>query len=100
MASLVGGIENLVVEDREVQGKTQANRVSGGEFGLGDFGGSLVCFERLVGRFLAAVTNGELGKVTVVVTLPMRELSILSWIDGILTNSVIKTREKQTNILW
>lgn len=70
VASLVGGVEDLVVEDGEVEGKTQADGVSGGELGLGDLGGSLVGLERLVGRILATVADGELGEVAVVVALP------------------------------
>ena len=45
MASLVGGIENLVVEDGEVESKTQADRVRGSKVGLRNFGGSLVSLE-------------------------------------------------------
>lgn len=71
VASLVGGIQNLVVEDGEVQGETQADGVSGRKLGLSDLGGGLVGVERLVGRVLALVANGELGQVTVVVTLPV-----------------------------
>lgn len=41
MASLIGSVEDLVVENGEVQGKTQTDRVSGGEFGLGNVGGVL-----------------------------------------------------------
>ena len=70
VASLVGGIEDLVVEDGEVKGKTQADGVRGRQLGLGNFGGSLVGLERLVGGVLALVANGKLGEITVVVTLP------------------------------
>lgn len=42
VASLVRSIQDLVVEDRKVQGQTQANRVSRRKFGLGNFGSSLV----------------------------------------------------------
>lgn len=72
MASLVGGIQDLVVENGEVEGKTQADRVSGRELGLSNLSSSLVSLEGLVGRVLAAVANGELGEVTVVVTLPVQ----------------------------
>lgn len=71
MASLVRGVEDLVVEDGEVERKTQADRVGRRQLGLGNLGSSLVSLERLVGGVLAAVANGELGKVTVVVTLPV-----------------------------
>jgi hypothetical protein len=45
MASLIRRVENLVVEDGEVEGKTKANRVRRSKIGLGNFGGSLVSLE-------------------------------------------------------
>jgi hypothetical protein len=71
VASLVRSVEDLVVEDREVEGETQADGVRGRQLGLGNLGGSLVRLERLVGGVLAAVADGKLGEVTVVVTLPI-----------------------------
>lgn len=71
LASLVGRVEDLVVENGEIQGQTEADGVSRGEVGSSNVGGSLVSLERLVGRSLALVTNGKLGKVTVVIALPM-----------------------------
>ena len=71
MASLVRGIEDLVVEDREVEGKAETDGVGRGKLRLGNLGGSLVGVERLVGRILARVADGELGEVAVVVTLPV-----------------------------
>ncbi len=71
MASLVRGVQDLVVEHGEVKGETQTDGVSRGKLGLGDLGGSLVSLKRLVGGVLAAVTDGELGEVAVVVTLPV-----------------------------
>jgi hypothetical protein len=44
--------------------------VGGGKVGGSDISSSLVGLERLVGRGLALVTNGELGQVAVVVALP------------------------------
>lgn len=41
MASTVGRVQDLVVEDREVEGETKANRVGGGELGLSNVGGAL-----------------------------------------------------------
>lgn len=70
MASLVGSVQDLVVENGEVKGKAQADGVRGRQLGLGNLGGSLVRLERLVGRILALVANGELSEITVVVTLP------------------------------
>ena len=70
MASLVGGIEDLVVENREVESEAEADWMGGSQVGLSDLGGSLVRLEGLVGRSLALVAHGELGEITVVVTLP------------------------------
>jgi hypothetical protein len=72
MASLIGGVKDLVVEDGEVKGETQADRVGRRKLGSGNLSGSLVSLEGLVGRVLAAVANGELSEITVVVTLPAR----------------------------
>jgi hypothetical protein len=44
------------------------------ELGLGNLGGSLVGLKGLVGRILALVTDGELGEITVVITLPIKLL--------------------------
>ena len=41
MARAVGRVQDLVVEDREVEGETQADGVGGGELGLGNVGGVL-----------------------------------------------------------
>jgi len=80
VASLVGGVKDLVIEDGEVEGKTKADGVGRGKLGLGNLGGSLVRLKRLVGRVLALVANGELGKVAVVVTLPVRILAPIPYI--------------------
>jgi len=71
VAGLVGGVQNLVVEDGEVQSKTEADGVGRGKVSLGNLGGVLVSLEGLVGGGLALVTKSELGEVTVVVTLPV-----------------------------
>lgn len=69
MAGLVGGVQDFVVEDREVEGQAEADRVGRGKVGLSNLGGGLVGLQGLVGGTLAAVANGELSQVTVVVTL-------------------------------
>jgi hypothetical protein len=71
VAGLVRGVEDLVVEDGEVEGKAKTDRVSGRELRLRNLGSSLVSLKRLVGRVFALVANGKLGEVAVVVTLPM-----------------------------
>ena len=70
VASLVGGVQDLVVEDGEVESETEADRVRGRQFGLCNLGGGLVRIQRLVGRLLSSVTDSELGEVSVVITLP------------------------------
>ncbi|KAI6766427.1 hypothetical protein HG531_011649 [Fusarium graminearum] len=70
VASLVRSVEDLVVENGEVEGETKADGVGGRKLGLSNLSSSLVGLEGLVGRVLATVANGELGEVTVVVTLP------------------------------
>jgi hypothetical protein len=96
VASAIGGVQNLVVEDREVKGQTKADGVGGGQLCLGDIGGvlkecTLAGGAREIGRAscgvggshlvslvssgsggLALLAGSELGKVTVVVTLPVR----------------------------
>jgi len=42
MTSLIRRVQDFVVEDREVQGKTETDWVSWGKVGLGDFGSVLV----------------------------------------------------------
>ena len=70
MARLIRGIEDLVVEDREIQGETKTDWMRGGKVSLSDFGGILVGLERFVGRSLAFVAKSEFGQIAVVVSLP------------------------------
>lgn len=42
VAGTVGGVQNLVVEDREVQRKAETDRVGGGQLSLGDIGSALL----------------------------------------------------------
>lgn len=58
------------LEDREVQCETETDGVCRRELSDGNVRRSLVSLERLVGRVLALVTSGELGKVSVVVSHP------------------------------
>jgi hypothetical protein len=76
LASLVGRVENLVVENGEVQRETETDGVGRGKVGSSNIGSSLVGLERLVGRGLALVTNGKLGEVTVVVALPEEDMMV------------------------
>lgn len=77
MASLVRGVEDLVVEDGEVQGETKSDGVSRSEIGLGNLGSSLVSLQGLVGRFLSLIGSGEFGEVTMIITLPIEILAPL-----------------------
>ena len=71
VAGLVRRVENLVVEDREIQGETKTDGVSWCKLGGRDFGCCLVCLQRLVGGFFALIAQSEFGKVAVVVALPV-----------------------------
>ena len=95
MAGTVGRVEDLVVKDGEVKGETETDGVSGSELSLGNVGGvlqnsldivsvlrrngctNLVGVVRGGGGRLALVARGELGEVTVVVTLPVVVISDL-----------------------
>ena len=70
MAGLVGSVQDLVVEDGEVKGKTETDGVGWWELSNSNVGSSLVSLEGLVGAVFPLVTSGELGEVTVVITLP------------------------------
>jgi len=89
LAGLVRRVQNLIIENREVQGQTQTDWVSGRKAGCSDVSGSLVGLKRLVSGGLALVTNGKLGKVTMVVTLPIT----------VLVNGVSNGWFKKTHIL-
>lgn len=79
MASLIRGVQDLVVEDREVQSKTEADWVGWCEVGLGNLRGSLVGLEGLIGRLLTLVSNGKLSKIAVIVTLPGENMSAVDF---------------------
>jgi hypothetical protein len=98
MECTVGRVENLVVEDREVEGKSETDGVGWGELGLGNVGGTLykrlvfhlelqlmLRFAYLVGLMgsscssLALLSGSELSQITVVITLPKLRLTIRSW---------------------
>jgi hypothetical protein len=72
VASLIGGVEDLVVEDGEVEGKTKTDRVCWRKIGLSDFGGVLVGLQGLICRDFPLVTKGELGEVSVIVSFPAK----------------------------
>ena len=89
MASTVGRVQDLVVEDREVQRKAETDGVGRCELSLGNVGGRLCSGVRwlllhsvliasyLVGLVcggsgnLALLAGSELGEIAVVVALPV-----------------------------
>lgn len=75
VASLVGRVEDLVVEDGEVEGQAKSDRVGRSKIGLSNFGSGLVCFEGLVGGLLSLVGSSEFGEVTVIITFPVKVVS-------------------------
>lgn len=98
MAGTIGGVQDLVVEDGEVQGETETDGVGGSKVGLGNLSGGLVGLKGSIGGTLATVADGELGKVTVVVTLPIRRGETRqSWIA---IASRVGTAWVATHILW
>ncbi len=90
MAGTVGRVENLVVEDAEVEGQTETDGVGRGELSLCNVG-RILCDASVAGwgcvdgrrlsylvglvssggRHLALLPGGELGQVSVVITLPV-----------------------------
>jgi hypothetical protein len=76
VASLIRRVENLVVENGEVEGKTKTDGMRWREISLSNVGSGSVGLERLVGRCLALVAKGELSKVTMVITLPIEYVSL------------------------
>ena len=71
MACTVGAVEDLVVEDGEVERKTQTDGVCWWQLSYSNVRCSLVSLKGLVGALLALVASCELGEVAVVVTLPV-----------------------------
>mmetsp|Transcript_58861 Transcript_58861/g.127772 ORF Transcript_58861/g.127772 Transcript_58861/m.127772 type:complete len:252 (-) Transcript_58861:13-768(-) len=69
LTSTIGGVQDLVVEHRKVQGKTQSDGVGGGKVSAGDGRSVVVSLKSLGGGFLADITRLELSEVSVVVTL-------------------------------
>lgn len=70
MASLIGRVEDLVIENGKVEGKAKTDRMSRGKISASNLSRGLVCLQRLIGRDLTLVALGELGKITMIITLP------------------------------
>ena len=75
MAGLIRRIEDLIVEDGEVERKTKADGMSGSEVSSSNLSGCFIGLQRLVGRVLTLVANGELGQVAVIIALPAAKVS-------------------------
>ena len=73
MACLIRGVQDFVVEDREVQCKTETNGVSRSKIGGRNLSGSFISLQRLIGRDLALVAKSEFSEVAVIVTLPITQ---------------------------
>lgn len=70
MACSVRRVENFIVENGEVEGKTQPDGVGSSKLTLSDFGGLLVCLVGRLGGGLALVSSCIFCNVSVIVTFP------------------------------
>ena len=70
MASLIGRVEDLIVENGEVKSEAKTNWMSWGKIGASNLSCSLIRLQRLVGRDLALVALCEFGEVAMIITLP------------------------------
>ena len=74
MACLIGRVEDFVVKDGKVQGKTETDGVGRSEIGGRDLSGSFISLQRLIGRDLTLVAKSEFSEVAVIVTLPITQI--------------------------
>jgi hypothetical protein len=65
-------VQDLVVEDRVIEGKTKTDRVSGLE-GLSFVGGNFVGFLSELNNIFALISSGEFSEITEVITLHLHE---------------------------
>merc|ERR1712117_221380 len=72
LASLLGRVEDLVVEDGEVERQTEANRMRGLHLGLSNFKSFLVSLLRIFENSCSSVTHSHLGKVPEVIALHLQ----------------------------
>lgn len=78
-----------LLEDGEVERKTQSDRVSRRELGNGNVRSSLVSLERLVGRVFSLVTGSKLGEVSVVVSHPASSAAAHSWVQSTICSHLV-----------
>lgn len=72
-ASAIRRVENFVIENREVEGQSEADGVGGGQVYHGNVAGSLVSHQAVLSRLLPVVADGKLSQVPVVVALPAKK---------------------------
>ena len=72
MACLIRRVQDLIIEDGEVERKTQSDGVCWRKISLRNFGSILISLKRLVGGFLALLANCKFSEISVVVSLPIR----------------------------
>ena len=72
LASLLGRVEDLIVEDGEVERQTEADGMRGLHLGLSNLEGLLVSLLRIFENLRSSVTHSHLGKVPVVISLHLQ----------------------------
>ena len=77
---MVRGVQDLVIEDGEIQGKTKTDGMRWSELGGRNFSRSLVGLQGFVGRYLALIAKSKFREITVIVTLPMAMIRL--WCKG------------------
>jgi hypothetical protein len=73
MAWVIGTVQNLIIEYREVESKSKMDRMCWGQLGNGNIEGGLVNIKGLVGRVFSLVARGKLSQVAMVITHPSKE---------------------------
>ena len=94
LASLLGRVEDLIVEDGEVERQTEADGMRGLHLGLSNLEGLLVSLLRIFENLRSSVTHSHLGKVPVVITFHLQikhlGLGIAGFGNKVLVQKVLK----------
>lgn len=77
VCSPVRGVENFVVEHREVERKAESDWVSGRELCMSYVTRCFVCLQAVLSRLFPVIAGGKLGLVSVIITLPVKETKIV-----------------------
>ena len=72
LAGLVGGVEDLVVEDGEVERQTEADGMRRLHLGFRNFKGLLISLLRIVQHGCSAVSYSNFGKVPVIIAFHLQ----------------------------